>query len=621
MPDGRPDGGPSPGEPDAADPRGERRYWAFISYSRADAAAARRLHVFLETYRLPRRLVRVGPGRRALPARLAPVFRDRDELAGSSDLGASLTRALAASRSLIVLCSPAASRSRWVDQEVRTFAALGRGAAIFALIVADPDPGPDGDAASFPPSLRFAVEPDGSLGARTAEPLAADARPGKDGWSNACLKLVAGILDISYDDLRRREDVRRRRRHVRRAAGGAALMAAAALAYLGLADADLPVPGGDTLRLGLDRHGVTLFRPVEDAAAIARTAAAARTVLATRVREVIDSGFLTSGRVVSPWEIGQIAAAILADPASASDDARRAIRILDLIFGPTVPGGLEDVGPGLVGGTTRAEHVFWTVVALASALGRPDLADLELRASLERRLASVQAVAELYRPHPDGGWNPVPRQVDPGDHYIYTTGLALHMLLAVRAAGAGWRGSPEILDRMIAGTVGWLSGAFVDQPNRSGWRRSLSDDRAPDAGITLLINAALGRACAEIGTALPERIRDAALASQIALRRRGYDTADPDIRFDVQTIPAAGERRGLVTVTRMIWYPWAVSGVASWRRCAAREQLGPEIRRRLDRSLGHLVVGLSSDMLRDVTDPQRQIFVGAETYYGLASVP
>jgi len=87
---------------------GERKYWAFISYSHRDAEWARWLHRSIETYSVPRRLV----GREnsssggILPRRLNPVFRDRDELPGASDLGLKIREALQASRFLIVICSP-----------------------------------------------------------------------------------------------------------------------------------------------------------------------------------------------------------------------------------------------------------------------------------------------------------------------------------------------------------------------------------------------------------------------------------------------------------------------------------------------------------------------------------
>ena len=60
--------------------------------------------------------------------------------------------------------------------------------------------------------MKYALGADGNLDKnRPTEPIAADARPGMDGRINAKLKLVAGILGINYDDLKRRDERRRRR--------------------------------------------------------------------------------------------------------------------------------------------------------------------------------------------------------------------------------------------------------------------------------------------------------------------------------------------------------------------------------------------------------------------------
>ena len=88
----------------------QARYWAFISYSHQDSRLCEWLHRELETFRVPRRLVGRDTPVGKTPARLFPVFRDRDELPGSSELGANLTAALQASRYLIVICSPSAAR-------------------------------------------------------------------------------------------------------------------------------------------------------------------------------------------------------------------------------------------------------------------------------------------------------------------------------------------------------------------------------------------------------------------------------------------------------------------------------------------------------------------------------
>lgn len=74
------------------------RYGAFISYSHADQGVARWLHRALETYALPRGLVGRETPFGPAPRRLPPVFRDRDELPASGDLGQELRLALAAAR-------------------------------------------------------------------------------------------------------------------------------------------------------------------------------------------------------------------------------------------------------------------------------------------------------------------------------------------------------------------------------------------------------------------------------------------------------------------------------------------------------------------------------------------
>ena len=192
------------------------KYRAFISYSHSDEKWARWLHRGLETYRLPKLLVGTETAFGPVPPRFTPVFRDREELATATDLGATLTAALEQSACQVVICSPKAAKSRWVNEEILAFKRLGRANRIFALIVAG-EPGasanPDqADLECFPPALIRVLGPDGELTEQRSEPIAADVRPGKDRKATAHLKLLAGMLGIGFDDLRRREVGRRYRR-------------------------------------------------------------------------------------------------------------------------------------------------------------------------------------------------------------------------------------------------------------------------------------------------------------------------------------------------------------------------------------------------------------------------
>jgi tetratricopeptide (TPR) repeat protein len=164
------------------------RYRAFLSYSHADERVARRLHRRLETYRLPTRLAGRQGRHGEVPRRLTPIFRDRNELPASHDLNEQVRTALAESAALIVLCSPAARKSRWVAEEISHFRRIHPDRPVLAgLLAGEPEE-------AFPPAL---ID-DGR------EPIAADFRRGGDG-KLARLKLVAGLTGVGLDELVQRE--------------------------------------------------------------------------------------------------------------------------------------------------------------------------------------------------------------------------------------------------------------------------------------------------------------------------------------------------------------------------------------------------------------------------------
>ncbi|WP_339743667.1 toll/interleukin-1 receptor domain-containing protein [uncultured Maricaulis sp.] len=185
---------------------GQAKYRAFISYNHDDSRWAQRIHRALEAYRLPGNLVGTATDYGPVPKRLTPIFRDRDDLPATGDLTASVRAALANSDVLIVVCSPAAAASRWVNQEIREFRGAHPTGDILAVIIAG-DPGAaagnqPGNQSCFPPAL---LESD-------AEPVGADFRRGGDGFRMGVLKLAAGMLGLRLDQIIQRDLQRRQRR-------------------------------------------------------------------------------------------------------------------------------------------------------------------------------------------------------------------------------------------------------------------------------------------------------------------------------------------------------------------------------------------------------------------------
>jgi tetratricopeptide (TPR) repeat protein len=207
---------PSTSSPAAAIIGKGERYRAFISYSHRDKAAANWLHHTLETYRIPKKLVGSMTPVGVVPRRLSPIFRDRDELSASHDLGGNLTEALRTSLFLLVICSPASAKSRWVNDEILAFKRFHGEHRVLALIVggrprASDRPG-DEDQECFPHALRNVLGPDGNLSAEVAHPIAADIREGQDGRTLAKMKLIAGLTGLRLDAVVQREAQRRTRR-------------------------------------------------------------------------------------------------------------------------------------------------------------------------------------------------------------------------------------------------------------------------------------------------------------------------------------------------------------------------------------------------------------------------
>jgi WD40 repeat protein len=191
-------------------------YLAFISYSRKDEAFASWLQKRLESYRLPTATLKETPG---LPKRVRPVFRDKTDLSSGS-LGDSLNEALLQSNKLIVVCSPNAAQSEWVDHEISAFIEAGRHEHIIPVIVDGMPNSTDAAQECFPPSLRKDTE---------GELLGIDVPSyGKQG---TFIRVIAAMLGIRYDSLHRRHVRAKRKRML----SVAAISLAVVLAVAGIA--------------------------------------------------------------------------------------------------------------------------------------------------------------------------------------------------------------------------------------------------------------------------------------------------------------------------------------------------------------------------------------------------
>jgi hypothetical protein len=201
---------------------GAFRYAAFVSYFSKDAAFAQRLRRALEAYAVPKSLGEfdlLGDGA-GKTNRVYPVFRDREELA-ASHLAERIEASMEASAALVVVCSPNAAASPWVEKEIESFVAQGRADRIFAII-ANTAPLFDVVGADATPSCFRTVFRADALSGGTVEPLAADACTGKDGFRNAYLKVVSGLVGVTPGQALGRERQRRGRRKLMIAGGVAA---------------------------------------------------------------------------------------------------------------------------------------------------------------------------------------------------------------------------------------------------------------------------------------------------------------------------------------------------------------------------------------------------------------
>jgi len=611
------------------------KYWAFISYSHADEEWAKWLHKSIETYRVPRKLVGRETASGALPKKLFPVFRDRDELPGASDLGGKIQEALTTSRSLIVICSPKSAVSKWVNEEVKTYKTLGRSDRVLCLMIdGEPNAAPDsGLLECFPRAVRFQVDAHGEIIEEPAEPIAADARPGKDGKTNALFKLLSGIMGVGYDELRQREKQRQRQRQLRLSALGVAVLLLISTTYIAVADAGLNVPAGKGIRTFLDRHDRSLMRRAHTAAEIRAAAASHRRELTT----ALEHGQTAHGWIaatlkpgaddptVEYWSNAQALSALFTTAELPDAEARQLFAGLDVAFEPNaIVEGADGRKYGWIAHPKemriQAEPALWTAIALANALRRPGLLTGEARERALKNFAYTQEILKIYRPDNESGWNMFPNQDEPHLHNVYTTALALLALLETRKANLTWDGSVETRDQLLLKSAEWLAGRYDAESPEPGWRHAASETSENTVdGLTLQIYGELLRAEAEAGFVIPPKILEQMPDYLAKCGERNLSFPNDSGEFSALFTDHRGQHYMAREALGFMWYPWAINAAQLWLLHAERVGEPMEEQVNVRRALGHLVVDHGDEAIQKFKS--EWTFQAAETLYGLSVIP
>lgn len=176
----------------------DKKYFAFISYQRADEEWAKWLQHKLEHYKLPSNL----NGRTDLPKEIRPVFKDTSEL-NPGNLPQQIHDALDQSSYLIVICSPRSAKSEWVNKEAETFIGMGRTDKIIPFIIDGKAFAKNPDEECFPLAIRNLPAEQEILGANISE-------MGRDA---AAVKVVAQMFGLKFDELWQRHEREQRKKH------------------------------------------------------------------------------------------------------------------------------------------------------------------------------------------------------------------------------------------------------------------------------------------------------------------------------------------------------------------------------------------------------------------------
>lgn len=175
-----------------------KSYYAFISYKREDKKEAKSLQHRLEYYKLPNILRQANPD---LPEYVRPIFRDMTDLE-VGELSKQIHEALEQSHYLIVVCSPRAVQSKWVNDEIEYFISLGKKDKIIPYIIEGIPHAKNPDEECYPPALLAISNENELLGANVNEV----------GKESAAIRVVSRMFNIRFDTLYQRYQKEQKRK-------------------------------------------------------------------------------------------------------------------------------------------------------------------------------------------------------------------------------------------------------------------------------------------------------------------------------------------------------------------------------------------------------------------------
>ena len=177
-------------------------YYAFISYATTDSKWAKWLQHQLSYYHIPSAVKKSKIG---VPEKIRPIFIYEYDLAGNQ-LHQAIEQELSASKYLILICSPSAAKSKYVNREVETFIKQGRQEYIIPFIVEGKVNASNPDEECFPPALLELMQ-GGNMELRGANIAT-------NGKHQALVDVVATMLGVRRDLLWNRYKARQMKQRI-----------------------------------------------------------------------------------------------------------------------------------------------------------------------------------------------------------------------------------------------------------------------------------------------------------------------------------------------------------------------------------------------------------------------